>query len=77
MIQEDARRRRGSVNNGGVGGNGGMSFYLRLWDFDADKALETTAEHDATVAASPIGIPIPRRAISNVCMIADGFLMTV
>lgn len=46
---EDPRRRRGS----------GMSFYLRLWDFDMATALKPPAE-------IPPGIPTMRRAISNV-----------
>lgn len=64
-IHEDPRRRRGG-NNGGIGGNGGMSFYLRLWDFDLEKALETAPDNDAAAAASPIGISMARRALSNV-----------
>jgi activator-of-BECN1-regulated-autophagy protein 1 len=76
MIQEDHRRRRGGGSNGGSGGNGGMSFYLRLWDFDVNKALEAAVDLDATTATSSIGIPIPRRAISNVRYISNDFLGT-
>lgn len=49
---DDPRRR----NRGGIGG-GGMSFYLRLWDFDVDAALQTF--DNATSGGR-------RRAISNV-----------
>ena len=64
-MHEDPRRRRGG-SNGSIGGNGGMSFYLRLWDFDVEKALEMAPDNDAAAAASPIGISMARRAISNV-----------
>jgi len=56
---DDPRRR----NRGGIGG-GGMSFYLRLWNFDVDAALQTF--DDSSTSDS-------RRAISNVSTIAfDG-----
>lgn len=58
-MQEDSRRWQ---QNGG--GNGGMSFYLRLWDFDMTKALDS--DNDTAAAVSPIGISMVRRAISNV-----------
>ena len=35
--QEDPIRRAGRGRNGAA--NGGISFYLRLWDFDIDAAL--------------------------------------
>jgi len=53
---DDPRRR----NRGGIGG-GGMSFYLRLWNFDVDAALQTF--DDSSTSDS-------RRAISNVSTIA-------
>ena len=53
---EDPRRR----SRGGIGGGGGISFYLRLWDFDADVALQPPMETTSQ------GITVPRRAISNV-----------
>ena len=53
---EDPRRR----TRGGIGGGGGISFYLRLWDFDADIALQPPMETTSQ------GITVPRRAISNV-----------
>jgi activator-of-BECN1-regulated-autophagy protein 1 len=54
---EDPRRR----GRGGIGGGGsGISFYLRLWDFDADISLQPPME--TTIQ----GISVPRRAISNV-----------
>jgi len=49
---DDPRRR----NRGGIGG-GGMSFYLRLWDFDVGAALQT---YDESTTSGR------RRAISNV-----------
>ena len=52
---EDPRRR----TRGGIGG-GNISFYLRLWDFDADVALQPPMETTSQ------GITVPRRAISNV-----------
>ena len=53
---EDPRRR----TRGGIGGGGGISFYLRLWDFDADIALQPPMDTTSQ------GISVPRRAISNV-----------
>jgi activator-of-BECN1-regulated-autophagy protein 1 len=50
---EDPRRRRSGI------GGAGMSFYLRLWDFDIEKALEGPLD-------SPIGLATARRSISNV-----------
>ena len=58
---EDPRRRQ---RGGGVAGSG-MSFYLRLWDFDMATALRPPVE-------LPPGIPSMRRAISNVSL-AFGF----
>lgn len=55
-INEDPRRR----NRGGIGG-GGLSFYLRMWDFDPDVALQGSGA--LSVMA---GIAIPKRAIGNV-----------
>ena len=52
---EDPRRRHRS----GIGG-GGMTFYLRLWDFDLNLALKPPVD-------LPVGLPAIRRAISNVC----------
>ena len=52
---DDPRRR----SRGGIGG-GGMSFYLRLWDFDVGAALQT---FDNTTTTGR------RRAISNVSAI--------
>ena len=49
---DDPRRR----NRGGIGG-GGMSFYLRLWDFDVGAALQTFDDSSSSGR---------RRAISNV-----------
>lgn len=49
---DDGRTRRR-----GIGGTG-MSFYLRLWDFDVDAALQTYEDPDRGGQ--------PRRAISNV-----------
>jgi len=57
---DDARRRNRS---GGIGG-GGMSFYLRLWDFDLDRALNPQSDMAAN------GISIARRPISNVRFVA-------
>ena len=54
---DDPRRR----NRGGIGG-GGMSFYLRLWDFDVGAALQ--AFDDNSVSGR-------RRAISNVRFSTD------
>lgn len=51
---DDPRRR----NRGGIGG-GGMSFYLRLWDFDIGAALQIFDDNTASMGAR-------RRAISNV-----------
>lgn len=53
---EDPRRR----TRGGIGGGGGMSFYLRLWDFDAETAIQSNTE------AGAVGSFMARRAISNV-----------
>lgn len=55
---EDPRRR----TRGGIGGGGGISFYLRLWDFDPDIALQPPMETTSQ------GISVPRRAISNVSL---------
>lgn len=52
---EDTRRRGRS----GISG-GGMSFYLRMWDFDVDAALRPLGE------GSTVGLGLRRRAISNV-----------
>jgi activator-of-BECN1-regulated-autophagy protein 1 len=53
---EDPRRR----TRGGIGGGGGMSFYLRLWDFDPETALQPYSD------AVAVGSYMTRRAISNV-----------
>ena len=53
---DDPRRR----TRGGIGGQGSISFYLRLWDFDPDIALQPPTE------TTPQGLTVPRRAISNV-----------
>lgn len=51
---EDSRRR-----NRTNGGNAGMSFYLRYWDFDMDMAFQPSSQYMLASA-------IPRRAINNV-----------
>jgi activating molecule in BECN1-regulated autophagy protein 1 len=51
---EDPRRRTRMSGNS-------MSFYLRLWDFDLNTALQPNQE-----ALSVAGMAVPRRAISNV-----------
>jgi activator-of-BECN1-regulated-autophagy protein 1 len=53
---EDARRR----NRGGIGG-GGMSFYLRLWDFDMERLKE--------------GANMGRRILSNVSWFHDACII--
>jgi len=59
-VPDDPRRRRGGVG----GGSGGMSFYLRLWDFDLATALGVTGgDHPG------------RRAIANVSCILWCFLL--
>lgn len=50
-MPDDPRRRRS---------NTGMSFYLRWWDFDLEKAMETQSESN-----SP-NVSLARRSISNV-----------
>jgi activator-of-BECN1-regulated-autophagy protein 1 len=53
---EDPRRR----TRGGIGGGGGMSFYLRMWDFDPETALQPYSD------SVTVGSFMTRRAISNV-----------
>jgi activating molecule in BECN1-regulated autophagy protein 1 len=53
---EDPRRR---IRGGGVS-SGGMSFYLRLWNFDTHMALQPQID------LAPVGTTVPRLAISNV-----------
>lgn len=65
---QDERRRR---NTNTIGGSHGMSFYLRLWDFDLETALRTnengnTMDVGGTNVVSPIGLSLGRKAISNV-----------
>jgi activator-of-BECN1-regulated-autophagy protein 1 len=55
---DEARRR----NRTGTG-VGGMSFYLRLWDFDLDRALNPQSDLTAN------GLSIARRPISNVSLV--------
>jgi activating molecule in BECN1-regulated autophagy protein 1 len=50
---------------GNPGGGGGMSFYLRLWDFDLQKAVEVTPDTAAGGVVAPVGISAARRAISK------------
>ena len=56
---EDPRR----TGRSGISG-GGMSFYLRLWDFDVDAALRPFGNNGGP---SPSSLGVRRRAISNVC----------
>lgn len=51
-VSDDPRRR----SRGGIGA-GGTSFYLRLWDFDAEAALQPNRED--------VSLPVVRRGISN------------
>lgn len=57
-MQDDPRRRRSGNSNG-------LSFYLRLWDFDMERALETP--HNDMKDSIPFGITMGKRSISNVC----------
>lgn len=57
-IQEDPRRR------GRNAGNNGLSFYLRMWDFDMEQALEMP--RNDMKDSIPFGITMGKRAISNV-----------
>ena len=63
---DDSRRLIAGV--GAIAG-GSMSFYLRLWDFDIEKALDIASNPAFTRpgAVDGVGIPNARRAISNVC----------
>jgi activating molecule in BECN1-regulated autophagy protein 1 len=64
---DEARRSGGSRQRPGGGvANGPMSFYLRLWDFDLERALDPDGDTTANLAASPISISMARRSISNV-----------
>jgi activating molecule in BECN1-regulated autophagy protein 1 len=67
--QDDVRRSGGSrrqPQGGGGMANGTMSFYLRLWDFDLERALDADGDTTANLVASPISISMARRSISNV-----------
>lgn len=71
--EESRRRQRTGM------GSGSMSFYLRLWDFNLERSLNT--ESDVTAAVN--GISISRRAISNVSALlaatgdCQGLLLTL
>ena len=58
---EDPRR----TGRSGVSG-GGMSFYLRLWDFDVDAALRPFGDNSGSSGPSSSSLGVRRRAISNV-----------
>ena len=66
-MTEDSRR---PLAGGAAIAGGSMSFYLRLWDFDSEKALEVTPNSTFSTgrpgAMDEVGIPAARRAISNV-----------
>lgn len=56
--------RRAAPGRGGMSG-GGMSFYLRLWDFDLEAALRPFAECDRDARGS---VRLRRKAIGNVSL---------
>ena len=57
-----SQHQSGSNNRGGISG-GGMSFYLRMWDFDLDASAGRTP---SSSSSSRHHHQKPRRAISNV-----------
>ncbi|CAB9515956.1 Activating molecule in BECN1-regulated autophagy protein 1 [Seminavis robusta] len=61
---DDPRRRRG-----GIGGNG-MSFYLRLWDFDIGAALQTF--DDSASSGRRRAISNPRTFVPRALLYNDG-----
>jgi activator-of-BECN1-regulated-autophagy protein 1 len=60
----DSSSPKNRPRGGGISG-GGMSFYLRLWDFDLQAALEGK-RGGAQNASIPTAINVRRRVISNV-----------
>jgi activating molecule in BECN1-regulated autophagy protein 1 len=64
-MTDDSRR---PLAGGGAVAGGSMSFYLRLWDFDVEKALDVSsnASFGDPTALDGVGISAARRAISNV-----------
>ena len=64
-----SQHQSGSNNRGGISG-GGMSFYLRMWDFDLDASAGRTP---SSSSSSRHHHQKPRRAISNVCLFLYSF----
>lgn len=64
---DDPRRR----NRGGIGG-GGMSFYLRLWDFDIGAALQTFEASTPNAHGRRRAISNPRTFVPRALLYNDG-----